>query len=123
MAFFVPPTFIHRTKNSQGHRQPYLRVTVRAADIPRNEPLTIDYNAMEIDMVCPFDCLCGAEKCKGRVSGFASLPRTSQKEYLDGRWAKASTASEKIREKVRLPGPPPLVGAVIIWAKENEAQQ
>ncbi|CAM9407451.1 unnamed protein product [Ectocarpus fasciculatus] len=83
--------------------QPYLHVTVRAPQIHPNELLTIDYNAMEIDMTCPFDCQCGAAKCKGWVSGFSNLSSAEQKEYIDG----GATGS------------PPLTGAVKTWAEEH----
>ncbi|CAN0394543.1 unnamed protein product [Pylaiella littoralis] len=116
-------------EKSHRRRHHYLRVTVRAAEIPQDEGLTIDYNAMEINMVCTFDCACGADKCKGRVSGFANLPRTAQKEYLDERWATApaaaapaaaaTAAAAAAGNKSQLPGPPPLVGAVATWAKRN----
>ncbi|CAM9534772.1 unnamed protein product [Ectocarpus sp. 12 AP-2014] len=84
--------------------QPYLRVTVRAPRIQPNELLTIDYNAMEIDMSCPFDCQCGAVRCRGLVSGFSNLSRAEQKEYIDG----GATRS------------PPLTGAVKTWAEEHD---
>ncbi|CAN0161670.1 unnamed protein product [Ectocarpus sp. 4 AP-2014] len=83
--------------------QPYLRVTVRAPRVQPNELLTIDYNAMEIDMTCPFDCQCGAVRCTGWVSGFSNLSRDEQEEYIDG----GATGS------------PPLTGAVKTWAEEH----
>ncbi|CAB1105383.1 unnamed protein product [Ectocarpus sp. CCAP 1310/34] len=83
--------------------QPYLRVTVRAPRVQPNEALEIDYNAMEIDMTCPFDCQCGAVRCRGWVSGFSNLSRAEQEEYIDG----GATGS------------PPLTGAVKTWAEEH----
>ncbi|CBN75799.1 conserved unknown protein [Ectocarpus siliculosus] len=83
--------------------QPYLRVTVRAPRVQPSELLTIDYNAMEIDMTCPFDCQCGAVRCRGWVSGFSNLSRAEQEEYIDG----GATGS------------PPLTGAVKTWAEEH----
>ncbi|CAN0428932.1 unnamed protein product [Ectocarpus fasciculatus] len=58
---------------------------------------------MEIGMTCPFDCQCGAAKCKGWVSGFSNLSSAEQKEYIDG----GATGS------------PPLTGAVKTWAEEH----
>eukprot|EP00903_Cladosiphon_okamuranus_P010554 g9982.t1 len=89
---------------------PFLRVTVRATEIREDQLLTIDYNAMELDMSCPFDCRCGADNCRGRVVGFANLPRAAQKEYTSA--PTVSLAGEKPK------GPPPLTGAVRAWAKE-----
>lgn len=83
-------------------------MTVRAPEIQPNQLLTIDYNAMEIDMSCPFDCRCGSDNCRGRVSGFANLPPATQREYTSA--PAAGTA---------LAVPPPLTGAVRTWAKEN----
>ncbi|CAM9983024.1 unnamed protein product [Ectocarpus sp. 8 AP-2014] len=83
--------------------QPYLRVMVRAPRVQPNELLTIDYNAMEIDMTCPFDCQCGAVRCRGWVSGFSNLSRAEKEEYIDG----GATGS------------PPLTGAVKTWAEEH----
>ncbi|CAN0375012.1 unnamed protein product [Ectocarpus sp. 12 AP-2014] len=83
--------------------QPYLRVTVRAPRVQPNELLTIDYNAMEIDMTCPFDCQCGAVRCRGCVSGFSNLSLAEQEEFIDG----GATGS------------PPLTGAVKTWAEEH----
>lgn len=90
---------------------PYLRVTVRPPEIRQNQLLTIDYNAMELDMSSPFDCRCGADNCRGRVSGFANLPPAAQKEYTTS--APAASVAGKRPE-----GPPPLIGAVRAWAKE-----
>ena len=89
-------------------------MTVRAPEIRRQEPLTIDYNAMEIDMSCPFDCGCGADNCRGRVSGFANLPPAAQKEYLSAAAVPAASTAGEGPD-----GPPPLTGAVRAWAKEN----
>lgn len=42
-------------------------------EIARGEGVTFDYNATEYSMAEPFDCLCGAPNCVGRVSGYAHL--------------------------------------------------
>lgn len=46
------------------------------------ELLTIDYNAMEIEMTSPFDCVCGSSSCVGRIEGFSKLPRAVREQYL-----------------------------------------
>ncbi|CBN75800.1 hypothetical protein Esi_0181_0035 [Ectocarpus siliculosus] len=58
---------------------------------------------MEIDMSCPFECQCGAVRCRGLVSGFSNLSRVEQKEYING----GATRS------------PSLTGAVKMWAEEH----
>lgn len=73
------------------------------------EPLTIDYNAMEIEMSSPFDCLCGTSSCAGRVAGFSRLPIDARNEYM----AQEQGHGEG-RKNLRLT---PLVRA---WATENK---
>ena len=63
---------------------PCVRVTVIATEILKGEMLTIDYNAMEVDMVSSFDCACGAVNCRGRISGFSKLPPSVQEELSKG---------------------------------------
>lgn len=61
-----------------------MSLIVRAAEIQEGELITLDYNVMEIDMSDPFDCLCGAPKCRGRISGFSNLAPDIQAEYIAG---------------------------------------
>lgn len=90
---------------------------MRAPGIRRNQLLTIDYDAMEIDISCPFDCSCGAGNCRGRVSGFANMAPAAQREYAE---AAAGIEGEKPAGAGAGAGRhPPLTGAVKAWAKEN----
>lgn len=88
-------------------------------------------------MSSPFDCNCGADRCRGRVSGFANLPPAEQREYLDGRWKTRSTPADPapiaaatdggagIGKAVaegserNAMGPAPLTHVVKKWAEEN----
>lgn len=82
------------------------------------EPLTIDYNAMEIEMSNPFDCLCGTSGCAGRVAGFSRLPIDARNEYLAHGQDHSDDDDEQEgwqgRKNLRLT---PLVRA---WAAENK---
>ena len=43
-----------------------------AHDIPAGEPISVDYELLEEDMVVQgvdFDCCCGAACCRGRIVG------------------------------------------------------
>eukprot|EP00752_Nemacystus_decipiens_P008600 g7679.t1 len=111
----VEPAGLGGPERDEPQPPPYLRVTVRAPEITQNQPLTIDYNAMEIDMSSPFDCGCCAGNCRGRVSGFANLPLAVQEEYTK---AAAAPATSTVGERPR--GAPPLTGAVRAWAKANK---
>lgn len=124
---FVPPfTFFHpllhknvcQTTEDGSSGSPYLRVTVRAAEIRQEQLLTIDYDAMEIEMSSPFDCRCGADNCRGRVSGFANMAPAAQREYAGGGTA-AAAATRRVVGGGRPTGPLPLTGAVKAWAKQN----
>lgn len=133
--FLVPA---RRNECLQAQTPPYLRVQVRGTRIDENEPLTIDYNTFEVDMSSPFDCHCGADRCRGRVSGFANLPPAVQKEYLDGYWTARSTAAPipgasaaadggvgvggAVTEgsgRAAATGPAPLTDTVKKWANDN----
>lgn len=85
-------------------------------------------------MSSPFDCTCGAGRCRGRVSGFANLPPAVQREYLDGRWTATRTTpparavagtnggvggSVAVGSGKTEMGPAPLTDVVKKWATEN----
>jgi len=45
---------------------------VALSDIPPEVPLSIDYEALEEDMIqqgVDFDCACGTPSCRGRIIG------------------------------------------------------
>ncbi len=46
-------------------------VTLRP--VRAGEALTFNYVTTEWDMSSPFDCVCGSEKCLGRIAGFRYL--------------------------------------------------
>ncbi|CAM9722052.1 unnamed protein product [Hapterophycus canaliculatus] len=93
---------------------------------------------MELELSSPFDCSCGADRCRGRVSGFANLPPAVQREYLDesstarstvptsgptvaaavdgGGGADGAVAEGSGRTST---GPSPLTDVVKKWAEEN----
>ncbi len=51
------------------------RLEVRALrDVRAGEELTLFYPATEWEMIQPFDCLCGAPDCIGRIAGASALP-------------------------------------------------
>jgi len=47
------------------------------------DELTFFYPSTEWDMAQPFDCLCGAPTCRGRISGAKAMGEQGQ---LDGTW-------------------------------------
>lgn len=65
-------------------QEPRLRLAVVATTVKPGELLTIDYNAMEIEMDSPFDCACGSPACAGRIEGFSKLPEAVRRQYLAG---------------------------------------
>lgn len=81
-----------------------------ASSIPKGDLLNIDYNAMEIDMVCPFDCNCGSPNCKGKIAGFSRLSPKVQEEYL--KQSMPDDVGVKVAGK-----PAPLTPFVRSWAK------
>lgn len=50
-------------------------------EIYPGEQLTLNYNATEGELAEPFDCLCGSEKCLGKVTGYFGLT-PGQKEQI-----------------------------------------
>ena len=46
---------------------------VAARDIAPGEAVTFNYLTSEWDMVAPFDCRCGADRCFGQIRGFRHL--------------------------------------------------
>lgn len=84
---------------------------MRAAEIEEGELITLDYNAMEIDMSDPFDCECGAPKCRGRISGFSKLAPDIQAEYIAG----GRTSGVGERSAGAAPDLPPLTPVVEAW--------
>lgn len=63
-------------------------LTLRAIrDIKTGEEITYNYFTTDWDKEDVFDCLCGANKCYKKISGFRSLPLEDQirlKKYLSG---------------------------------------
>ena len=88
---------------------PCVRVTAIAPEILKGETLTIDYNAMEVDIISSFDCACGAVNCRGHISGFSKLPPSVQEEYIQGRWLTSQVGTEGSG------APPLLTGVVKDW--------
>jgi hypothetical protein len=50
--------------------------------VARFEELTFDYATTEFEMAEPFDCVCGAPGCVGRVAGFVHLTPERQRLVL-----------------------------------------
>jgi hypothetical protein len=63
-------------------------VLVRGRDVVALRPIgayeevAFDYDTTEHLMANPFACRCGAPSCRGRVAGFARLPRAEQVRLL-----------------------------------------
>jgi hypothetical protein len=38
-------------------------------DVRKGEMITFDYLTTEYDMAVPFNCVCGSQKCHGRING------------------------------------------------------
>lgn len=88
-----------------------MSLIVRATEIQDGELITLDYNAMEINMSDPFDCLCGAPKCRGRIAGFSNLAPDIQAEYIAG----GQTSEVEGRSAGAAPDLPPLTPVVKAW--------
>jgi len=54
------------------------RTFVALRPIESGESVTYDYDTTEFDMAEPFDCTCGSDACRERVSGFAHLSPMAQ---------------------------------------------
>lgn len=63
-------------------------------DIAEGEEFTYDYVLEQYDYRSPFECLCGAESCRGAISGFGGLHSDEQAQLL-------SSASPYVQEKYR----------------------
>lgn len=53
----------------------------KAGGVKKGEPLTFWYPSSEWDMAQPFDCNCGSEKCKGKISGAKDMDEKVLREY------------------------------------------
>lgn len=58
------------------------RWLVALRDIRRGEEVTFDYLTTEWEMAEPFECGCGAARCRGRIGGFSRLGSEQQRELL-----------------------------------------
>lgn len=47
---------------------------VALRDIKAGEEVTWDYETAEAELSNPFECHCGAEKCRGKITGYATHP-------------------------------------------------
>lgn len=72
---------------------------------------------MEINMVCAFDCACGAPNCKRHISGFANLSPASRQEYLEGHLSNVG-AGDVAGVAI---GAPPLTCVVQDWVQASSA--
>jgi hypothetical protein len=50
-------------------------------DLKKGDVLTFWYPSSEWEMAQPFDCSCGTDKCKGRISGAKDIDETVLREY------------------------------------------
>ncbi|KAH8703102.1 hypothetical protein BGW36DRAFT_368820 [Talaromyces proteolyticus] len=60
------------------------KMEVRVVDhrpLKTEEPVTFFYPSTEWNMDQPFDCTCGSEKCKGRITGANNMERAKLEEY------------------------------------------
>ena len=76
------PTTISRQTDEQKSNNQYQTVALR--DIKPGDEITCDYNLFEYDCHGKTidQCLCGSERCVGRVEGFRFLPIERQKERI-----------------------------------------
>lgn len=51
-------------------------------NIVRGEEICFNYNTTEYEMVSPFKCNCGSDKCYGEIKGFKYLAEESQNLLL-----------------------------------------
>lgn len=65
------------------------RTIVALRDLAPGEELTLFYPSTEWAMVEPFDCLCAAPECIGRVRGARDLPREVLTRYRLSRHVRA----------------------------------
>ncbi len=57
------------------------RILVARRRIAQGEQVTFDYAMTEEELEYPFDCQCGAESCRGQITGFRDLPPEIIEEY------------------------------------------
>ena len=49
--------------------------------LKEGDELSFFYPSTEWDMAQPFDCLCGAKECRGKISGAKDMPAEVLKKY------------------------------------------
>lgn len=79
-----------------------------ASTIQPGDVLSADYNTFELYMESPFDCVCGAANCRGRIAGFTRLPVDIREEYLQ------QNGGNGVNERFNL-----LTRAVRSWGEAN----
>jgi SET domain-containing protein len=56
---------------------------VAIADISAGDQITFDYSTTMDEDDFEFDCLCGADACRGRIGDFKRLPADLRKRYAE----------------------------------------
>lgn len=66
-------------KEKEGNIEAAFVTLVALVDMKAGDAPSFDYESTEWDMSCPFNCLCGASRCKGHIRGFKYLDYEDQK--------------------------------------------
>lgn len=78
------PFYMQFVKNSQtGLIEIWLTAREDVQPGPEGIELSFDYDLSERGRGFDFVCRCGSPQCRGRVSGFANLPREEQKRLYE----------------------------------------